>query len=257
MSDEEIEDYIVKKFTEEINFAERLKNLAIQEKSKLTHLQEPTVIVSTLLLNSSIKTYEAMLMLAKQGFGQQVLALTRLILENSINFQYIADKPEERSKQYLEYAKKERYELIKRGKEEYGCNVISEELSEIIEDDYKNIGFDFSNGKFNRSWTGEAIKGMAKKTGFQFHYEIIYKILCYHAHPSPSGGLTSVKVYKEENKVGLVHGASEELIDFVFLFSYDPFIRIMGNYNNLHNLGFDKEVESFIGEYNKLFRNKK
>lgn len=53
-------------------------------------------------------------------------------------------------------------------------------------------------------------------------------------------------------KADISYGPSRELIGEALLYSYDPFIRIIGNYNDLHNLGFDEEINTVINEYEKF-----
>lgn len=252
----ELEREMAKEYEKEIDFAERLKNLAVKEKSKIIHLEGAVLIVSTLLMNSSIKTYDAIIFVAQQGFGQQALTLVRAILENSINFQYIVNDPEDRSRQYLEYTKKERYKLVEALEKAYGAeavgNLFSEEVLRSVKRDYENIGFNFSDKKYRYSWSGKPIKKMAEETGFEFHYDVLYRILCYHTHSSPSGVISGVKAHANEEKVDISYGPSKELVGEAFLYSYDPFIRIIGNYNDLHNLGFDDKIEMVVEEYERF-----
>lgn len=256
MDNRKLEEIIEQAYKEEIDFAERLKRLAIEVKSKITHLERSPVIASTLLINSAIKTYDAIIFLAKKGYGQQALILVRSILESAIDFQYILNDPKNRSSQYLEYAKKERYDLIAALKRMHGENTIqklfNEGVLENIRRDYENLPFDFSDRKYNYSWSGKSIKQMARETGFESHYDVLYRILCYHTHSTPSGVISGVKPHIEEVKVDISYGPSRELIGEVFLYSYGPFIRIIGKYNDLHNLGCDNYIEIVIKGHEKL-----
>lgn len=168
---------------------------------------------SILLLNSfakAQKTFRAVLMLCKSGYGEDALILARTLLEQAFTVKFISLNVDSRLPEFVDYsvAIKEKYlERKLASKKDLLPDFDVEALKLHLEkekEETRSQGrdpdrFRLKNGEIANSWTGTSIGNMAKKTGLGHYYDV-YWLACNLSHANALG----LNEYIEERE-GVIH----------------------------------------------------
>jgi hypothetical protein len=149
------------------------------------------------ILTRACKTFDAIIILCKNGFGQDAAILLRGLFESYVTAKYIVSHPQPVANQlaarFVDYKwiilKKHLYETGKKNQrstapedEEYRKQVL-----ERVDDFKKKYGIMSDRGLL--SWSGKTLRDMAGKIGPELlnEYETIFRICSRFSHPGILG----------------------------------------------------------------------
>lgn len=202
--------------------------------------------VMSLLFSKAFKTYKAINIFCKEGYGQDAGILLRSLFEIYVNIAYISkDEREKRAKRYYEYsyvAKKHLVELVDNyGLEQKGFKGAAKAVQRNRGEIYRFYNAVINNYKNERGeidefhWSGKSIRKMAIECGLETDYGVLFWLYSGLVHSSPLVELSYVHVNIEDREIAADIGPSEEDIEGVLPHSNAIFARILENLNSVFN----------------------
>lgn len=198
-----------------------------------------------------IKTYSAILILCREGYGQDSYALLRGLLETLISIKYIfsdALSADEKAVRFVEY----KWVILKRYSQEY-------EEGSLIQNKFSEFKkkYNIISDKALITWSGKSVRDMAKHCGVNLldEYDFGFRIYSRFSHPSIIG---DKEYLRYENDVlrfsffldssGIILSlkkATLYLIEFLFIF------------NKSFNIQGDLQLSKLQGAVDKIFQMEK
>ncbi len=184
------------------------------------------------MMGKAFKTYEALGMLCKSGYGEDAFMLARTLFELMITLAYILqDETEERLLRYMSYdwvTRKRMYEYIATKKDlsmhlnkaiESGNkeNTIAE-----VEEEYKKVMEKYNYS--NNTWSDKTIKGMSEAVGRSDAYNTVYRLQCNVGHTNARSMNEYIKVTDEGTILNI--GANWDLVQSTLIIAFDFFFHI-------------------------------
>lgn len=205
--------------------------------------------VSLFFLSKSFKSFWATIELAKKGFGEDALILSRSIFENAITYLYISKDPAKRTDLYLKHdcIGSRRYLNICRS-----INTIipdEDEIARTIEGNYQEVRGDY---KQNKLWNGKTLKDLAVEVGLEETYNLIYPLHSEFVH----SGIKTMKYYiqDEGEKVVVNYGPSDNFVDNALISAHNSLVRILNTYNDKMGLPYARELQDTVDKGALLFK---
>ena len=217
------------------------------------------LVVFTIYLKN-IKTFRAILDLAKIGYAQDSRTLARTMLENVITLYYIQKDPEIRADLFVAGSvienEKKREEMAKiDDKYKKQPKITQEEIEESKIKREKEMARLKVKGltRFNEhNWSLISVGSMAKKVGLERYYKQVYWLLSLHIHPSAhtaddylafkDGEFFVEDIPNPEKKNVGLHAAIES------------FFKIAIEINKIFKLKLDSKLDVFSKELDKIIK---
>jgi len=189
------------------------------------------------LFTKSHKTFKAICLLCESNFIEDAGILLRSIFEILVNARYIAERPKERARLYLEYdyiMKKKAFDIS--DKRKWRADDIKDILSEYnrVKDNYPD--------KWH--WAGDSmtISKMAQEVGLSKHYETHYWVLSNLAHTTPRAAVSYLRVTEQGLLVGNLEGRDQ--LFRVLRESCIYFLEIISINNSAFELGLEDKIDA-------------
>lgn len=181
-------------------------------------------------LGKAFKTHEAILLLCKNGFGEDAFMLSRTLFELMVMTLYIlADETEDRLMRYVEHdwvTRKQMFdyiatkdELLKTLNEKIDSDATEPEVLATIEAEYQRV-----MDKYHydiKGWSDKSIKGMAEDVGRGDAYKTVYKLQSIMDHTSSR----SMNEYMQHDQAGTIInvGPNPDLVETALVIAFDFF----------------------------------
>jgi len=213
------------------------------------------------LFTKSTKTYRAIQHLCNNGYGEDAIILSRSLLENLINFAYIANPQQEEERErraklfvgwiIIDFQRKLRdlkntdavriqiEKNLKTYKPDWDVNKLHQEEC----NNHKTKGKETNN----RSWSVLSIKNMATEIGLLELYYKEYWLYSQIVHPHP-GGSPSYMKYDTNRDIVTNDMPSNAWIEKALLSSIDCYIMLVGLINNVFDLKLDDKIKAIDTE---------
>ena len=200
----------------------------------------------------AIKTFTAIEVLCRRGYGQDVSALIRSLLENLITVQYIIHDPytaDEKARRFVEY----KWVIFKRSlaEEEFSLRHAAEEdkeeflkKKELIlthVDDFKR-NYRVTSDRALVTWSGKTAKDMARIVSRELHqeYESMFRHCSRFSHPTILGD--NEYIIHGHKALTFAPGPSPVGVEANYLVAIRYFIKYLELIDGLFALGYGPQL---------------
>jgi len=204
------------------------------------------------IMTRAVKTFAAIEVLCKRGYGQDVSALIRSLLENLITVRYIIYDPrnaDEKARRFVEY----KWVIFKRSLAEEELSVRSasraaqQEFSEkkalVLEhvDDFKKK-YHVVSDRALVTWSGKTVKDMARLVNRELHqeYEAMFRQCSRFAHPTILGD--KEYIIQGRKTLTFAPGPSALGVELNYFAATKYFIQYLELINGLFALGHEQQL---------------
>lgn len=254
---------IYKKHRELFDFNTELRKVVDSVMDKEFHKITPKVAFTTFALGKAYKTHEAILLLCRQGYGEDAAVLTRSLFDLSVTLLYILnDKTNKRVLRYFHYdsiIRKKMYDYAKtvptftRLFEERRLNPKPGDTS--VEEVEKQAGKAQKKYNYGRmGWSDKPIRQMAEEVGREGAYQTVYFLLSNISHSAARTMNDYVKAHARGFTVDI--GRSENWVQEDLVASFDFFMAIVDRSNRMLRLGVTKQLNDlskrYVGEVGRV-----
>ena len=183
------------------------------------------------VMGKAFKTYEAIGLLCRSGYGEDAFMLARTLLELMVTSAYVLhDETEDTLMRYMSYdwvTRKKMYDYIATKDELLtGLNKAVESgnkegtLAEI-EEEYKKV---MEKYKYKNGWSDKSIKGMSETIGRSDLYNTVYSLQCTIGHTNAR----SMNDYMNHTEEGTILNIGEnwKLSRTTLVVAFDCFFHI-------------------------------
>lgn len=243
-----------------IEFGEKLlefRDKGFLAPKKIDTLSNYQLVVFTIHLKN-IKTFRAILDLAKTGYEQDSRTLARTMLENVIILRYIQKDPEIRADLFIAGSiienEKKREEMAKiddRYKKQ--PKISQEEMEESKIKREKERARLKAKGltRFNEhNWSLISVESMAKEVGLERYYKQVYWLLSLSIHPSAHTANDYLKF--EDDEFFAEDRPNPEKKNVGLHSAIESFFKIAIEINKIFKLKLDSELDVFFKEFVKI-----
>lgn len=250
--------------TEEIKtlftFNERLHSLAEKMLETEIHDVNDKVFFEAFVIGKAFKSYEAVLLLCHNGFGEDAFVLTRTLFELMITNAYILqDDTEEMLMRYMHYdwvTRKEMYdylvtkpEILKHLNESAALDQNASTVSEVDTGYKKAVAkYQYKRG----SWSDKSIKGMSQAVGREDMYSTVYRLQCTMGHTNARSMNEYVSNEGQESILDV--GPNWNLVREALVIVFDCFFHILKEADKQFSWNLDESLESLAKEYSEAVR---
>ncbi|MFA5359932.1 MAG: DUF5677 domain-containing protein [Patescibacteria group bacterium] len=229
-----------------------LRNLA--EKCLVKH-PEPRKEKEAILLYAiakAEKTLSAIILLCKNGMGEDATILSRTLFELSLTVEYILnDKSNYQAERYMSYDWIQRINSYEYIKTSTSAEVLNKpENIRIIKDVDKHAQEAQSKYKYNKfGWSDVSIHKMAEQFGKVGLYRTAYNIQCSLSHSNPR---TMNDYFKIENDQLVLNScSSDNLVEETLVITFSSYYELLAQFNEYFKKGVGEELKKLEGEFVK------
>ena len=238
--------------TEEINtllkFNKELHDLIdIKLQADITDGNNKTFFTS-FAIGKAFKTYEAIGVLCRSGYGEDAFMLTRTLFELMVTTVYILqDDTEDRLTRYASYdwvTRKQMYDyvisdesLLAGLNKEIESGNRSDTVAEV-EAEYKKV---IEKYKYQNGWSDKSIKGMSESIGRLDAYNTVYRLQCTLGHTNARSMNEYVSVTAEGTILNI--GPNWDLVKTSLVIALDCFFHIVQEANKQFSWGLESTLE--------------
>lgn len=201
--------------------------------------------VSHFLLQKCQKTHWSILLLCREGFGEDAGMLLRTLLETLINFLWMSNaNKDERVNSWIYYdyiLRKRLIDSIEKWKPlEKGLEINIYDKNEV-ERKYQSVKDKYKKGK---GWSGKNTEQMAMDVGLEYDYEFVYRYFSNLGHSSARSAGHYVSVTEDLIEYNIFSQAGVDCITKVLHYSYWYMLLIVTKWNEFLECGqLDKVKE--------------
>ncbi len=216
----------------DINY--QLREIATQCMTSLIPLTASRRKVVQLFLGKSYKTHNAILLLAKGGYGEDAVILARSLFEMLISLKYIFSRDDDYlAEKYLAYdavlqdmmyedtmsVESTRKLFLERQENPKPYDMSLETIKRDSLEAIKKYQFN------KKEWSGKGVEGLSTLAGRWSDYKTMYNLQCQLSHPSTRG---MNDYFLRDAKNPIMHvGPSENYVEAVLVMSHDYFYSIL------------------------------
>lgn len=251
-----MKDPIYQRHKELFDFNIELRKIADSVMDKEFHKITPKVAFTTFALGKAYKTHEAILLLCRQGYGEDAAILTRSLFDLMITLLYILnDKTNKRVLRYFHYdpiIRKKMYDYAKtvstfaklfKDRElnpKPGDTTLEEVEKQAVAAQKK-----YNYGRMG--WSDKPIRQMAEEVGREGAYQTVYYLQSNISHSAARTMNDYVKAHDKGFTVDI--GRSESWVQEDLVASFDFFLAIVERSNKLLRLGIAKQLNDLSKRY--------
>jgi hypothetical protein len=200
-------------------------------------------------MGKAFKTYEAIGLLCRSGYGEDAFMLARTLFELMVTTAYILqDTTEDRLTRYASHdwvTRKQMYDYVvsnesllaglnKEIKSSNKLDTVAE-----VEAEYKKV---MKKYKYKKStWSDKNIKGMSESIGRLDTYNTVYRLQCTLGHNNARSMNEYISVTKEETILNI--GPNWDLVKTTLVIAFDCFFHITQEANNKFGWGLESTFE--------------
>ncbi len=200
------------------------------------------------VMGKSFKTYEAIGLLCRSGYGEDAFMLARTLLELMVTAVYVLqDETEDTLMRYMSYdwvTRKKMYDyIITKDELLMGLNkAIKSDNKEgalaEIEEEYKKV---MEKYKYTNGWSDKGIKGMSETIGRSDLYNTVYSLQCTIGHTNAR----SMNEYMSHTEEGTILNIGEnlDLSRTTLVVAFDCFFHISKEANKRFSWGLEDTLE--------------
>lgn len=261
ISEEAIHKFKVKndiksKYKALLSFNQELRNLAGKMLDKNQKMVGPRDMFTAFAIGKGYKTHGAVLILSKQGYGEDASILTRSLFDLLINLLYIqVDQTDGRAYRYFQYdwilrkkmlnyaAKKS--DIMEKIEERVNNPKLEDTTLKEVEEQAKLA--QQKNNYTERGWSDKSLHDMAEEVGRSNAYKTIYRLQCQLDHNASR----SVNEYAKHAKDGIVFeiGQSENWVEESLVIAFDFYYSILVAFSTHFKAGFDSVIADLENRY--------
>jgi len=161
-------------------------NLCGKAREDLRKHQTPTTLPQGVMLYwfvKAAKTYDALLLLWREGYWQDAVALSRTLLEIVLQSRYLSGDPAVRAELFVIHDQRARLKMLK--KADYYNDPSDTDISDLI----KSLKPTPAALESWRNWWGkdQSIRDLAKSVGLEELYDSAYGLQSVLVHSAPPG----------------------------------------------------------------------
>ena len=197
-------------------------------------------VVIFFFLAKAYKTIQAILLLCRQGYGEDAGILLRSLFEIGVNAWYIADN-EELAQRYLDYKAIQVHRLLEDPSWGFILGEVGKDKVREIRERCEEAQAKHKYGK-SISWSGKSMKEMAEAVDLGPTYSSIYVIMSQLNHPSAGTMLDYVQMDKEGLVTGVKLSPSDNLIREVLLGTVPLLLNVVKQWRMQFNLGIETKI---------------
>lgn len=221
-------------------------------------LTEVRFLYGAFVLTKAINTNQSIILLCKEGYGEDALMLDRTLLELMISCLYILqDTTGQELTRYNDHGwilqnKAYNYFLnstplgddLKKKIESGSSGLESiESVAQRTKELKEKYGKDFGGNE----WSKKSIAEMAEAVDVKYLYNTVYRLQCMSSHAS----VGSIPFYLKRTEDGLTAGIGPNLenVDLVLINAFECFLRIVLEINQLLSWNLNSELEGFTKRF--------
>ena len=241
-----------------LDFNNKLKNIIEPKLQESIYDKNSKSFFIAFVFGKAYKTHDAILLLCKNGFGEDAFMLSRVLFELMVTSIYILnDESGKRFERYVEYdwvTRKKLYDYIfnnkylltKLNKKIDGIKHKKEDLEEI------NKEYQWVKNKYkykNLGWSDKNIKEMAKEIGRIDAYNTVYSLQCTASHSSARNMNEYVKQESKEFIIDI--GLSSNYIEESLVINFDFFISIVREADKIFKWNLKNQLDQITNDWGK------
>ena len=236
------------------SFNERLHKLAETQLQMEISDDSNKSFFEAFVLGKAFKTYEAILLLCRNGYGEDAFMLARSLFELMVTNSYILQDPtEDMLMRYMHYdwvTRKEMYDYISSNPDllaKLNDEITSgRKLNTIpeVEQEYENA---MAKYKYQNGWSDKTIRGMANAIGRNDMYSTVYRLQCTVGHTNARSMNEYVQLTDEGAVLNI--GPNWDLVRATLVVTFDCFYHILKEADKQFSWDIDSRLEDLAKEY--------
>lgn len=206
------------------------------------------------VIGKAYKTYEAIILLCKNGYGEDAFMLARTLFELMVTAVYILqDESEDRLMRYMNYdwvTRKQMYDYIAT-KDDLLANLNKaiesggkENTIDEVERKYKAV---MERYHYRDSWSDKTIQGMSDSIGRLDMYNTVYRMQCTVSHTNARSMNEYITLTDKGTILNI--GPNWDLVENSLLISFDCFFHITKEANRQFAWKVDDTLEKIEKRY--------
>lgn len=232
-----------------LSFNQELRKLADKILDNDQRMVGPRDMFTAFAVGKGYKTHGSILLLSKQGYGEDASILSRSLFDLLINLLYIqADQTDGRAYRYFQYdwiLRKRMFDhALGRPKimEQIKKRVKNPPLNDTTIQEVKEQAklAQQKNNYNNRGWSDKSLHDMAQEVGRINAYKTVYRLQCQLDH----NATRSVNEYAKQSNGGIVFEVSQSKnwVEESLVIAFDFYYYILVAFNSHFKAGFNKEL---------------
>ena len=208
-------------------------------------------------MGKAFKTYEAIGLLCRSGYGEDAFMLARTLFELMVTTAYILqDTTEDRLTRYVNHdwvIRKQMYNYI--ASDEALLAGLNKEIESSnnpdtvaeVEAEYKKVmeKYKYQNG----TWSDKKIDGMSESIGRLDMYKTVYKLQCTLSHANARSMNEYMSVTEEGTILNI--GPNWDLVKNTLVIAFDCFFHITQEANNKFGWGLESTLEEMSKKWSE------
>lgn len=237
-----------------LSFNDRLHKIAETQFESEIHDNSNKAFFQAFVLGKGFKTYEAVSLLCRGGYGEDAFVLTRSLFELMVTNAYILnDNTEDTLMRYMNYdwvTRKEMYDYIVSIPEQLAqlnaeiasgkrINTVPE-----VEAEYKKVMAKYG---YRNGWSDKSIKGMSEAVGRTDMYSTVYRMQCTVGHTDARSMNEYARLTDEGTILNI--GPNWDLTRATLVVTFDCFFHILKEADAQFSWGLSETLEALANEY--------
>ncbi len=200
------------------------------------------------LFKKGFKTYWAMLVSCREGFGEDGGVLLRSIFELLVNVYWISEKDvDERAREYVSYDHVLRKRIINNLEKWKPTNQkLLEKYFPIKDQVLKDFDELEETMKKRTYWSGRDLCAMATDVGLEYDYNFVYRYFSNVVHSSPRSSL--IFLSWEQDSLKFTMFSNEEVMESLF-HGYWYMLFILKKWNEVFKCGHNETIKEYSEKY--------
>ncbi|MCF7815753.1 MAG: DUF5677 domain-containing protein [Candidatus Pacebacteria bacterium] len=237
-----------------LSFNDRLHKIAETQLQSEIHDTSNRALFQAFVLGKGFKTYEAVLLLCRSGYGEDAFVLTRSLFELMVTNAYVLDDAtEDTLLRYMNYdwvTRKEMYDYIASVPDllaQLNAEIASgKRINTIpeVEAEYQRVKAKYS---YRNGWSDKSIKGMSEAVGRTDMYSTVYRMQCTVGHTDARSMNDYVHLTDEGTILNI--GPNWDLTRSTLVVTFDCFFHILKEAAAQLSWDLDVTLEALATEY--------
>lgn len=206
-------------------------------------------LVFMAILAKSMKTARAIVILTRNGYGEDAVCLVRSMFENSVHLAYVFKEDSvHRADLFLKYGQLDFFKKV----EALSGNPIShkteiDELELLFAEEFRKIKNEHGEkGVKKHSWSCLSLRKMSESVGATAEYEKLYHFMSQYSHPH-SQGLSDYCAAGSFND-----SPGSNMVEEALVFEISYLIQLLEITNKSYSFGFETTLEGLNMQYGIL-----
>lgn len=252
-----VRNNIKSKYKTLLSFNQELRSLADKMLDAPRKMVGPRDMFAAFAIGKGYKTHGAVLLLCKQGYGEDASILNRSLFDLLINLLFIkADKTDERAYRYFCYDWILRKKMFNYAQ---GKQLIMDKIQERVnspkpndttinevEEQAKLVQQKYNYS--NSGWSDKTLFEMAKEVGRFDAYKTVYSLQCQLDH-NASRSMNEYAKQDSEGGITFDIGQSENWVEESLVVAFDFYYSILVAFNSHFKASFESKISDLENRY--------